>query len=69
LTAARKPASLGKVIELKKLLWIVPVVLAVAACSTVKKVVVKDIPLEDQEAITKEQGPFRLDPRRPRGHG
>jgi len=54
LTAARKPASLGKVIELKKLLWIVPVVLAVAACSTVKKVVVKDIPLEDQEAITKE---------------
>jgi hypothetical protein len=42
------------VIALKKLLWIVPVVLAMAACSTVKKVVVKDISLKDQEAITKE---------------
>jgi hypothetical protein len=42
------------VIAVKKLLWIVPVVLAVAACSTVKKVVVKDVALQDQEELLKE---------------
>lgn len=36
---------------LKKLLLIAPIILAVAACSTVKKVVVKDIPIEEQNAI------------------
>jgi hypothetical protein len=39
---------------LRKLLIIAPIILAMVACSTVKKVVVKDIALEDQEAIMKE---------------
>jgi len=43
-----------EVMALKKLLLIAPLILAVAACSTVKKVVVKDIPIEDQNAIHSE---------------
>lgn len=39
---------------MRKLLLIVPLVLAIAACTTVKKVVVKDIAIEDQEALQKE---------------
>jgi hypothetical protein len=38
---------------LRKLLIIVPIILAMAACSSVKKVVVKDIALEDQKTIMK----------------
>jgi len=39
------------VIAVKKLLLILPLVLAISACSGYKKVVVKDIPLEQQEEI------------------
>jgi hypothetical protein len=39
---------------LKKLAWIVVALVATAACSKVKSVVVKDVPLEEQEVILKE---------------
>jgi len=39
---------------LRKLLVVVPLVLALAACTTVKKVIVKDVALQDQETILKE---------------
>jgi hypothetical protein len=39
---------------LRKLAWIAVALVATAACSTVKKVVVKDVPLEEQEIILKE---------------
>ena len=48
------PGSKVEVIRLKKVAWVMAAVLAVAACSSVKNVVVKDIPLEEQERIMKE---------------
>jgi hypothetical protein len=39
---------------LRKLAWIVVALVATAACSKVKSVVVKDVPLEEQEVILKE---------------
>jgi len=38
----------------RKLVWMLPVALAMVACSTVKEVVVKDIPIEEQKSILKE---------------
>ena len=39
---------------MRKLAWIAVALVATVACSTVKKVVVKDIPLQEQEVILKE---------------
>lgn len=39
---------------LRKLLLVAPLVLVAAACSTVKQVVVKDIPIEEQKALLEE---------------
>lgn len=39
---------------MRRLTWILAVVVGLSACSSVKQVVVKDIPLEEQESILKE---------------
>ncbi|HEX5132750.1 MAG TPA: hypothetical protein VFX92_09715 [Candidatus Krumholzibacteria bacterium] len=39
---------------MKRLAWILAIAVAATACSSVKNVVVKDIPLEEQQAILKE---------------
>ena len=39
---------------MKKLAWVFAAALAVVACSSVKKVVVKDLPLEEQEQVRAE---------------
>lgn len=39
---------------MRKLVWMLPLALGMLACSAVKDVVVKDIPLEEQKAILKE---------------
>ncbi|HEU4366167.1 MAG TPA: hypothetical protein VFT13_11970 [Candidatus Krumholzibacteria bacterium] len=39
---------------MRRMAWILAMVAALAACSSVKNVVVKDIPLEEQELILKE---------------
>ena len=41
-----------EVMQVKRLLIILPLVALIAACSTYKRVVVKDIPLEEQKLIT-----------------
>jgi len=44
--------DIREVMQVKQLLMILPLVALIAACSTYKKVVVKDIPLEEQKLIT-----------------
>jgi len=48
------PRPILEVIRLKKHAWILVAALAVVSCSSVKKVVVKDIPLEEQEQVLTE---------------